>query len=219
MEGKSWIDNLKKLKLISEEGITNVAYLLFAKEDVGYNVHIGRFKTPSFIVDDKMLRGDLFEMVEDAMKFIVSQIKVAFEISGRTTKRIEIFEYPLPALRELLLNAIIHRDYTSPVDVQIKIFDKDITFFNPGDLYGKQTIDALKQSNYQAYTRNKLIAEAFYLMGDIEKYGTGFNRIRNEIAVYPTMLFNFKEMPNAFLTSLSYKRQRTIDDLKNNPIE
>lgn len=50
--------------------------------------------------------------------------------------------------------------------------------FCPGGLYGNQSIDALKTDNYQAYTRNKLIAEAFYLTADIEKYGTGFTRIR-----------------------------------------
>lgn len=66
------------------------------------------------------------------MRYIIGQIKVAFEITGITTQRTEIFEYPIPALRELVLNAIIHRDYTSPTDIQIKILDQGITFFNPG---------------------------------------------------------------------------------------
>ena len=61
------------------------------------------------------------------------------------------------------LNAVVHRDYTSPVDIQIKIFDN------------------------QSRTRNKLVAEAFYLTRDIEKYGSGFIRVRREIRSYPTM--------------------------------
>ncbi len=63
--------------------------------------------------------------------------------------------------------------YTSPGDIQIKIFDKAITLFNPGKLYDGLTIEQLKGDNYQSRIRNKLIAEAFYLTNDIEKYGSG----------------------------------------------
>ncbi len=141
--------------------------------------------------------------------YIVSQIKVAFEIKGMPTQRTEIFEYPLPALRELALNSLIHRDYLSPIDVQIKIFDNKIAFFNPGKLYGDLTVEDLKKDNYQAFARNKLIAEAFYLTGDIEKYGSGFLRIRNEIKSYPSMSLFFDEIPNGFLVSLNYFTQKT----------
>src|SRR3989339_1906377 len=97
------------------------------------------------------------------------------------------------ALRELLLNAVVHRDYTSPVDIQIKIFDNTITFFNPGKLFGDLTIEKLKNDNYQSRTRNKLVAEAFYLTRDIEKYGSGFIRVRREIGAYPSMVFACEE--------------------------
>ena len=211
MNGPTWADNLRKLKLIDGMQPTNAAYLLFGKESIGYNVHLGRFKTPSMIIDDKMLNCNLFEAVEETMKFLLSQIKVAYEITGKTTQRTEIFEYPLPALRELVLNTIIHRDYTSPMDVQIKVFDNKIIFFSPGELYGKQTVEALQTDDYVAYTRNKLIAEAFYLTGDIEKYGTGYTRIRKEIADYPTMRFEFEEKPSAWLVTISYE-ERKIDE-------
>ena len=65
-----------------------------------------------------------------------------------------------------------------PVDIQIKIFDNSITFFNPGKLFGDLTIEKLKGDDYQSRARNKLIAEAFYLTRDIEKYGSGFIRER-----------------------------------------
>ncbi|MEI6575565.1 MAG: RNA-binding domain-containing protein [Bacteroidota bacterium] len=208
LEG-SLVENLEKLRLISNNKITNAAYLLFAKRDIAFNVHLGRFKTPSYIIDDKMLRGSLFEVVEETMKYLISQIKVAFEITGVTTQRTEIFEYPLPALRELVLNALIHRDYLSPIDVQIKVFDNSITFFNPGKLYGDLTVAHLISNNYQAYARNKLLAEAFYLTGDIEKYGSGFKRIQNELKQYPTMNMDCQEIPNGFLVELSYTQQKT----------
>ena len=72
------------------------------------------------------------------------------------------------------------------------------------------TVEHLKTNNYQAYARNKLIAEAFYLTGDIEKYGTGFKRILNELKQYPTMNLECKEIPNGFLVELSYTKQKTI---------
>jgi ATP-dependent DNA helicase RecG len=108
----------------------------------------------------------------------------------------------------LVLNALIHRDYLSPIDVQIKIFDNRITFFNPGKLYGNLTVEDLKTNSYQAYTRNKLIAEAFYLTGDIEKYGSGFMRIREELKHYPTMQLICEEIPNGFLATLKYTKQK-----------
>jgi len=102
---------LQKLRLIKNGCPTNAAMLLFSKEEKFYNIHIGRFKTQSLIIDDKMVRGTLFEAAENAMTYIISHLKVAFEITGKTSKRSEIFEYPLPAIRELVLNAIIHRVY------------------------------------------------------------------------------------------------------------
>ncbi|RTY86034.1 hypothetical protein [Flavobacterium sp. RSP15] len=143
----SWIENLQKLKLVDAKGITNAAWLLFGKETTGYNVHLGRLKTPSLIIDDKMLNGTLFDAVEETMRYIIGQIKVAFEITGMPTQRTEIFEYPLPALREIVLNAIIHRDYMSLIDIQIKIFDNYITFYNPGILYGNVTVEELNKDN------------------------------------------------------------------------
>ena len=215
-------DDLKKLKLINNEKVTNASLLLFAKEDVIYNVHLGRFKTPSMIIDDSMLRLPLFEAVEETMKYIKSQIKFAFEITGRTTQRTEIPEYPLDALRELVLNAIIHRDYLSPADIQIKIFDNYISFFNPGKLHYELSIDELKNDSYPAYARNKLIAEAFYLTGDIEKYGSGFLRVRNAISLYPTMKIDFKETGGGFMITVSYTEQKTsmgIDDVTDTTVK
>jgi len=182
--------------------------ILFSKENLLHNVHIGRFKTPSMIIADKMINGNLFDVAEESMQTIIGHLKFAFEITGRTTQRIEIPEYPLDAIRELLLNSLIHRDYKSSTDVQIKIFDQKITFFNPGGLYGNITEKELLTDTYQASTRNKQIAEAFYLTHDIEKYGSGFIRIRQAIANYPTMKFIFRELNNGFVAEFSYTKQK-----------
>ena len=87
-------------------------------------------------------------------------------------------------------------------------FDNYITFYNPSKLYGDLTVEDLQTNTYQAATRNKLIAEAFYLTKDIEKYGSGFRRIRDEIKQYPTMKLECAEIPNGFLATISYTERK-----------
>ena len=201
---------LEKLNMLQDGVPTNAAMILFSKKDLRYNVHIGRFKTPSMIIADKMISGNLYDVVEESMQTIIGHLKFAFEINIKdaNTQRTEIPEYPLDAIRELLLNALIHRDYLSPTDVQIKIFDNSISFFNPSGLYGNITEEDLSTDAYRASTRNKQIAEAFYLTKDIEKYGSGFTRVRREIAAYPSMKFQYRNAGYGFFAEFNYERQK-----------
>ena len=108
-----------------------------------------------------------------------------------------------------ILNILVLKSHTLGSRETIRIFfDTYITFYNPGGLYGNLTVDQLKNDNYQAIARNKLIAEAFYLTGDIEKYGSGFGRIRKGIKEYPTMKMEFGEVASGFLWTVSYTKQR-----------
>lgn len=66
----------------------------------------------------------------------------------------------------------------------------------------------LERNNYRAYTQNKLIAEAFYLTGEIEKYGNRFLRIRKEVSIYPTMKLTVEEIPNGLNIMLSYTNRK-----------
>ena len=141
-------------------------------------------KTPTHIIDDRQFTDTLFEVTEQAMKFIVSHRSVAFEFNG-TIQRKERFAYPFPALREALVNAIVHRNYTDDSDIQINFFDNSIAIFNTISLYGGLTLDDIQSDYYTSRLRNKLIAEAFYLTSNIEKYGSGFIRIRKELNDYP----------------------------------
>lgn len=88
--GGSWQESLEKLDLIRKNKPSNAAKLLFAKELKQYSIHVGRFKTPSMIIDDKMIKNTLYEAVEETMRFIVSHLKVAFEFTGEI-QRTEIF--------------------------------------------------------------------------------------------------------------------------------
>lgn len=121
------------------------------------NIRVGRFKDDITIIDDRQITDTLFEAVEDTMKFIKTYMMVSYEFNGEI-KRVKKWDYPLKALREVVLNAIVHRDYREPSDIQIKIYDDKIVISSPGGLYGDMTLEKIKQKNYQPSLRNKLIA-------------------------------------------------------------
>lgn len=95
-------------------------------------------------------------------------INRAYIISGKP-QRDERWEYPLAALREIVLNAIIHRDYTSSSDSVVKIFDDRIEFFNPGRLPDGLTVGMLLKGHYRSTIRNRKIADMFKEAGLVEK--------------------------------------------------
>ncbi|NJE26442.1 DeoR family transcriptional regulator [Thermococcus sp. MV5] len=173
---------LNKLGLLEDGKITNAALLLFGREPQRYyiqaKVRIGRFKDPITIIDDKEIEGNLFAQVEEAMRVIMSHIGVRYEFEGELRRK-EIWDYPLNALREGIINALVHRDYTDPSNVQIKIFDDFIWMWNPGELPEGISLEDLKKETHPSKLRNPKIAQVFYYAGLIERWGTGtFKMVR-----------------------------------------
>jgi len=164
-----------------------------------------------------MIRSPLILAVDEAMDFIKKNIRLGFEFSGETTKRKEKWQYPLPAIRELLLNAIVHRDYTNPTDVIIKIFDEKIEITNPGRLMGDLTIEKIKSCNYISQHRNKLLTETFYLTGDIEKYGTVFRRVSEWFKNYPDLNYQINEL-SGFIQLIIFTVNDTVNDTVNGTV-
>ena len=102
----------------------------------------------------------------------------ATEISDAHIKLINSsWDYPMDALREIIINMIVHRDYRSANDSTIKVFDDRIEFFNPGTLLDDLTVEKIKTGNYKSHLRNKQIATIFRELELIEKYGSGVRRV------------------------------------------
>ena len=80
--------------------------------------------------------------------------------------------------------------------------------------FNDETIETLTAfaNGCQAYAHNNLIAEAFYLTGDVEKYSSGFRRIREELSFYPTMVLECDEIANGFLATLRYSQQKMANN-------
>ena len=170
---------LEKLELVSQAKLRNGAILLFGKNPqkhfINLCVRIGRFKTETTIVDDNWAKGNLFRQFEETLNILRQHIGVRYDIKG--VEREDIWDYPIPALREAVLNALIHRDYFNIGNfITIKVYDDHIWFSNPGGLPEGITVEELKRP-HQSYLRNPLIAKVFYLAGYIEQYGSGTVRM------------------------------------------
>lgn len=201
--------NLRKTGLLRENQPTFAALLLFGEHQTG--IRIGRFKTQDVIIDDILIKSPLTTAVDEAMTFIKKNISLRYEFTG-DLRRKEIWQFPLPVIRELLMNAIIHKDYRNPTDIMIKIFDHSIIFTNPGNLMGGLKPEDLLKGDYVAVHRNKLLAEAFYLRGDIEKFGTGYYRIQSELKNYPEIQFSFESLYGFMRCILDITLQETHQD-------
>ena len=151
------IDFLKKKELCTENGqLTYGSYLMFKKrEDIMTTIELGHFQDT----------------------FIKKHINMAVEFSPEQTENIQKWDYPLEAIREIVLNMIIHRDYRSAADSVVKVLPDRIEFYNPGTLPDDISIEDLKTNNYSSRPRNKQVADVFKDMGEIEKYGSGIRRV------------------------------------------
>ena len=137
---------IEKLKYIVGGQPIRAALLLFAKDPLRHHIHIDRFKTPRKIFDNRHFTETRFEVVEQAMQFIVSHISVAFEFDC-SIQRKERFANSSFALREALLNAVLHRSYTSSNDIHIKTFDENIAIFNLGTFHAGTSVADIQTDN------------------------------------------------------------------------
>jgi len=170
---------LERLKLVTEGRLTNVSILLFGKEVQRFfiqaEVRCARFKgtEPSKpFIDMKIFRGDIINQVNKSLNFVLEHTPLTAWLVPGKVEREERYNYPPEAIREAIVNAICHRDYESPANVQIRIFDDRIEIWNPGSLPEGWTVERLKQT-HESIPKNPLIANQFFLIKYIEKWGTG----------------------------------------------
>lgn len=215
----SKLDSIEKifsnLKLMTDDGnLTNSAILLFGKNPQSFFIsaktRIGRFKTSTDIIDTVIAEGNLFEQLEKIIEAIKKHLNVRFQIQG--IQRKDIWDYPIEAIREAVINALIHKDYSSTADIQIRIYDDKIWIWNPGKLPPELSIDDLKKE-HSSYPRNPLIANAFYLAGFIEKWGSGTKRIVDLCKEHGLPEPEYKEEQGGFSVWL-YKDIYTEENLR-----
>ncbi len=189
---------LRKYELIKENKLTFGAYLLFTSNNSPItSLQIGRFKDPITIIDNIDIDTNLIDQVDMTLDGIKKHLMTEFIITGEPQRTVR-YDYPLEAIREIVINMIVHRDYTDSGNSIIKIFDDHIEFFNPGKLYGDITIEKLHSGDYSSRTRNRAIANAFKEAGIIERYGSGIQRIKDECRKYEIKEPIFEEFVHGF---------------------
>ena len=202
---------LTKFELIKGMGVTNACYLLFSKKDIFSSViELGRFSTPTSIKDGLTLRSDLFTEVEEVLNFVKKHINKGYVISG-DPRHEERWQYPLPAIREIVINMIVHRDYMHYGDSSVKIYDDKIEFFNPGSLPEGISVEQLLGGNYVSQARNKKIVSAFKEAQLVEKYGSGIKRICESFLNYGLDIPVFENLQHGFVVTVYAESRKTVE--------
>ena len=134
-------------------------------------------------IDSKRLEGTLPEMLEQAVGFVRNNMQVSTRIDPATGRRMDRPEYPLDAVRETILNALVHRDYsihTEGMPIQLTMYSDRLEVANPGGLYGRLTVDQL--GKVQPDTRNPVLVTAMESLGQTENRYSGIPRIQHAMA-------------------------------------
>ena len=186
-------DQLYELTGITRDGeITMTALLLFGLYPQAYypQLSINATCVPSNemgivdgmgnrFTDTRHIEGTLSDMLDEALIFVRKNMRVATKIDTATGKRIDIPQYPMDAVREAILNALVHRDYsfhTEGMPIQLIMYTDRMEIINPGGLYGRLTIDQL--GNVQPDTRNPVLVTAMETLGKTENRYSGIPTIR-----------------------------------------
>ena len=175
---------LEKLDLIEEEYIIRAGVLLFhPKPDkffTGSFIKIGFFTTDDDLRFQDEIRGNIFVQIEKTLDLLKTKYLKA-EIRYEGISRVEEFPFPSPAVREAIINAIAHKDYSSTAPIQISVYEDKMIIWNQGQLPENWTVDKLIEK-HPSVPYNPKISNALFRSGYIEAWGRGTLNMVNECA-------------------------------------
>ena len=136
-------------------------------------------------LDNQRIEGNIPDMLDMAIKFVRRNMRTKTIINPDTGQREDRTDYPITAIREAVVNALVHRDYsiyTEGMPIQIVMFEDRMEISNPGGLYGRIRIDQL--GKVQPDTRNPVLASALEVLGITENRYSGIPTIKKEMKKY-----------------------------------
>ena len=212
--GLSLSDLLEKLRLSKNGQLKRAAIILFGKDP-------GKFYPNTFVKIGRFGKDDadlIFQEVEDGniitlLPAILNQLNHKFltrQVDFEGMHRIEKGEYPVPAIREMILNALVHRNYMG-APIQIRVYDDKINIWNEGSLPEGLTFDALKKT-HSSRPRNPIIADVCFKAGYIDAWGRGTIRIIDSCKEAELPEPEMKERDGGFLITL-FKNNLTEEKL------
>jgi ATP-dependent DNA helicase RecG len=170
---------LDKLRLKEGAYFKRATALLFAADPqrfvTGAFVKVGFFESETELLYHDEVEGDLFHQVKNTLDLLLTKyLKAVISYDGIV--RVETFPVPRAALREALLNALVHRDYSVTAPVQIRVYENRLRIWSPAVLPEGWTLETLLGA-HSSSPYNPAIANAFFRAGEIETWGRGVVRI------------------------------------------
>jgi len=173
-------DFLRSLRVADEARVKNAAILFFAKDVYGH-LHQAQMTLLAFkgterlhIYDRRDVQDDLLTQLNEAVAFLKKHLNVRSEIRG--LNREDIYEIPLEVVREALVNALMHRDYSiTGTQVSVEVYDDRVEIVNPGGLLKGLSV---KDLGTVSIRRNELIADLFFRLHKVERIGMGIRKMK-----------------------------------------
>lgn len=188
---------------------TNAYILLSGKGnwEVSRKIQCGVFKgeTRSIFVDKKEFEGSIIMQLEKAYQYVLEKINLGSDIVG--IYRVDKYEIPPKSIREVIANAVIHRSYLEPNDIQVALYNNRLEITSPGMLLSGVNVKRMKEG--YSKLRNRAIASVFAYVNIIEKWGSGIPRIMNEIREYGLQEPEFIIFENDFRVNIYRKNYNT----------
>ena len=178
-EGSNPEDLLTHLNLLHRGRPTHAAVLLFGRQPQRFLIssevrcaHFHGTTATKPIPSYQVYKGTVFDLVDQAVDFVMSKINLAVGTRAQSTEVPVAYEMPIEVVREAIVNAVAHRDYTSNASVQVMLFADRLEVRNPGSLPPDLTLEMLRMP-HSSVPANPLLAESLYLAKYIERMGTG----------------------------------------------
>ncbi|MCB6993915.1 putative DNA binding domain-containing protein [bacterium 210820-DFI.6.37] len=159
--------------------------------------------------DNERIEGNIPQMLDSALSFIRKNMKNMTIVNSENGKREDRTDYPMTAVREAVINALVHRDYsihTEGMPIQILMFDDRMEIRNPGGIYGRIKMDQL--GKVQPDTRNPVLATLLEVLGITENRYSGIPTIRKAMKEYGLKEPEFQDMRGSFVVKF-YKEPET----------
>lgn len=201
---------MRTLKLIGEDGLyTNLALLLSDQCETTTKVALFQGKDKELFRDRKEFKGSILKQLEDVYQFIdlVNKTKATFTGLDRTDRR----DYPEDAIRESLLNSMVHRDYSFSGSNLVNVYEDRIEFVSLGGLVSGLELESIFLGVSQS--RNPNLAAVFYRMRLIESYGTGIGKIERAYKACPAQP-EFETAKGVFRVTLPNRNEQPEMDIR-----
>jgi len=210
-------ENLMRLNLLTNnEQLTNAALVLFGNNlEQHYpqcTIKLARFKGTDKLhgfIDNRLFYNNAFKIIDIAESFMCQYLPISGSFDKDKFQRIDRLIIPNLALREALVNAICHRNYTNKNgEITLAIYNDRLEIWNLGTLPNNLTLEDLKKK-HASFPRNKLISELFYKCGLVEHWGSGTLRMLElcKEAKLPEPIY--EEYSNGF--SITFKFKAPLD--------